>query len=76
MVTFNIANRQPIQVGRTSGPRWKVDTVVLPKITTKLPMFPVKIDADWKHLSDLCLADPDCGTPGYVDILLGVEVFS
>ena len=53
-----------------------MEAVVLPKITTKLPMFPVEFDARWKHLSDIRLANPDFGVPGYVDILLGVNVFS
>ena len=31
---------------------------------------------DWKHLTRLSLADPDYGTPGVVDVLLGADVFS
>ena len=38
--------------------------------------MPVPFDRDWKHLSGLRLADPEFGTPGHVDILLGVDVFN
>ena len=53
-----------------------MEDVILPKITAKLLMFPVEFDTRWKHLSDLYLADPDFGVPGYVDKLLEVNIFS
>ena len=49
---------------------------MLPKIITELPVLPVSVDKDCKHLKGLRLADPDYGTPGYIDILLGVDVFN
>ena len=52
-----------------------VEAVVLPKISAKLPMYPVEFEARWKHLSDLHLADPDFGVPDYADILLEVDIF-
>ena len=72
VVTFNVASLEY----KRSGPRWMVEAVVLPKITTELPVLPVSVDKDWKHLRGLCMADPDYGTPGYIDILLGVYVFN
>ena len=76
VTTFTIANWRSLDAGRISGPRCKVDAVVLHKITAKLPMFPDEFKARWKHLSGLCLADPEFVVPGYVDILLGVDIFS
>ena len=76
VVTFTITNLKEKSVDRISGPRWKVEAVVLPKVATRLPVMPVPFDRDWKHLSGLRLADPEFGTPGHVDILLGVEVFN
>jgi hypothetical protein len=36
----------------------------------------VRLDGNWKHLEGLQLADPDFGTPGRVDVLLGIDIFS
>ena len=49
---------------------------MLPKIATELPILLVSVDKDWKHLKGLRLADPDYETPGYIDILLDVDVFN
>ena len=68
-MTFNAASVEH----KHSGSRWTVEVVELPKITTELP---VSVDKGWKHLKDLSLADSDYGTPGYFDILLGVDVFN
>ena len=76
VVNFDIANSKSLDLGRISGPQWKVEAVVLPKITTKLPTFPVSLNSNWKHLKGLRLADPDFGVPGYIDVLLGVDVFN
>ena len=35
----------------------------------------ITFDSSWDHLSDLELADPEFGTPGRIDMLLGVNVF-
>ena len=53
-----------------------VEAVVLPKITTEFPVLPMSADKDWKHLKGLLLANPDYGTPGYIDMLLGVDIFN
>ena len=53
-----------------------VEAVVLPKFTTNLPSRSVPFNRKWKHLLNICLADPDFGTPGSVDQLLEADVFS
>ena len=54
----------------------EVEASVLPKVTNDLPTVPVSPVTWWKHRSDLDLANPDCGVPAGVDILLGGKVFS
>ena len=54
----------------------KLEALVLPKITSDVPSCNVVFDGKWKHLADLELADPDFGTPGSVDMLLGADIFS
>ena len=54
----------------------KVEVAVLPKVTNDLPLHPISHQPNWQHLSDLRLADPDFGTPGRIDILLGVDIVS
>ena len=76
VVTLTVANQKSLKVGRLTGPRWKVDAAVLPQITTKLPAMPVSFDTNWRHLSGLRLADPEFGVPGFIDVLLGVDMFS
>ena len=49
---------------------------MLPMVTADLPMTPMSPVTKWKHLSGLEFADPNYGTPAYVDILLGGKVFS
>ena len=68
MVDLNILN------GR--GKTMAVEAVVLPQVTTNLPSCLVPFNHKWKHLSNIRLADPDFGTPGSVDLLLGADVFS
>ena len=75
-VTLTVANRKSIDIGRLSGPRWKVEAAVIPNITTRLPASPVSFNRNWRHLSGLRLADPEFGVPGNIDVLLGVDVFS
>ena len=57
------------------GKNLDIEAMVLPKITSELPSHPVPFDSKWKHLLGLKLADPDFGTPGSIDLLLGAEVF-
>ena len=61
-----------------SRSRWKpveVKAPVLLKVMGDLPTVPVSPVTQWKHLSDLELADPNYGVPAGV-ILLGRKVFS
>ena len=55
---------------------FEVEAVVLPKITCDLPVSPVSLDRRWDYIRDLHLADPDFATPGKIDLLLGIEVFT
>ena len=63
----------PIQ---SSNDKIAVTAVVVPKVTCELPHHHIPFDSQWSHLSDLELADPDFGTPGRIDVLLGVDVFT
>jgi len=67
-----------VQITGTSqaGKVHPVEALVLPKITSNTPAYPVSIQGKWKHLSGLSLADPEYGTPGAIDLLLGADVFS
>ena len=60
----------------TNGRLLKLEALVLPKITSNLPSSRVTFDTRWKHLSGLELADPEFGTPGCIDMLLGVDIFN
>ncbi len=55
--------------------RIEVEAIVLPKVTSDLPVHPVPYSPKWHHLSGISLADPDFGSPGKIDLLLGVDVF-
>ena len=52
-----------------------VTAIVVPKVTCDLPTHPVPFNSKWDHLIDLTLADPEFGTPGRIDVLLGVDIF-
>jgi len=60
---------------KSGGRRFPVQAIVLRKVTSDLPSSPTPLNDKWKHLSGLELADPDFGTPGTIDLLLGTEVF-
>ena len=49
--------------------------MIVSRVTSNLPLKSMQLDAKWKHLSDIQLADPDFGSPGKVDLLLGVDIF-
>ena len=55
ITTFQIS---PI---RQSGKCVSVTTVVVPKVTCDLTICPVPFNLQWKHVSDLSLADPSFG---------------
>ena len=60
----------------SEGKTIDVEALVMPKIRSVLPSHPVSFSRKWKHLMDISLADPDFGTPGNIDLLLGADVFS
>ena len=53
----------------------EVEAVVLPKLTSDLPLRPVDLKQKWHHLTGLQLADPHFGSPSSIDLLLGVDIF-
>ncbi|XP_061729006.1 uncharacterized protein LOC133533933 [Cydia pomonella] len=55
--------------------KMKATTYVVHHITDIMPENEVKME-NWKHVEKLCLADPTCHTPGHIDLLLGVEIWS
>ena len=52
-----------------------ITAIVVPKVTCDLPIHPVPFNSKWNHLRDLALADPEFGTPGRIDVLLGIDIF-
>ncbi len=50
-----------------------VEARVLDRVTGDLPRCKVKV-CDWAELKELSLADPQYGTPGAIDMLLGADV--
>ena len=70
VVRFSIASALP------TVEKFDVEAIVLPKVTSDLPLHPIPFNPKWDHLSGISLADPDFGSPGMVDVLLGVDIFS
>ena len=64
---------QPLNQSRTS---LKVEAIVLPKVTSNLPVNPIPKDRNWTHLEGIQLSDPGFDTPGRIDLLLGADIFS
>ena len=54
--------------------RWKL--IVLPQVTSNLPVNPVPKDWNWTDLEGIQLSDPGFDTPGRIDLLLGADIFS
>ena len=52
-----------------------ITAVIVPRVTCDLPLHPVPFNSKWDHLARIQLADPGFGSPGKIDLLLGVEVF-
>ena len=74
LVSFDVANSN--NTSTPSGRHWKVEAIVLPKVTTKLPASPVPFSANWKHLQGLQLANQRFGVPDSVQIMiLGANIF-
>ena len=55
---------------------FNVMAIVVPRVTCDLPVHPTPFSPTWTHLNNIPLADPHFGTPGRIDILLGVDVFT
>lgn len=51
-----------------------IDTIVLPRICDDMPVSQIS-PADWSHLTNLKLADPQFNSPGAIDLLLGADIF-
>ena len=64
---------KPVYFG---GKTHKVEVLVLWKIMSNIPSCSVAFNWDWKHLSNLTLANPEFGVAGNVDIFLGADVFT
>ena len=72
--TKSIAN---FKIAPTSSAERSMDVtaIVVPKVTCDLPTHPVPFNSKWNHLIDLTLADPEFGTSGHIDVLLGIDIF-
>ncbi len=64
-----------VSSARSPSRKFDVNAIVVPQVTCNLPVHPVTLNRDWKHLNGLRLADPEFGKPGRVDVLLGIETF-
>ena len=58
------------------GTKFAVTAVVVPCVTSDLPLQSISFNPKWNHLSNLQLADPSFGQPGRIDLLLGVDIFA
>ena len=58
------------------GKTHKIEVLILQRITLNIPSCSVAFNQDWKHLSNVILADPEFGVPGSMDVLLEAYVFS
>ena len=56
--------------------RFPVTAVIVSHVTSDLPLQPIPLNQTWNHLSGLQLADPNFGSPGKIDLLLGVEILA
>ena len=65
-----------IKSTHANGRALKLEALVLPIIMSDVPSFHVIFNCRWKDLAKLGLADPDFGTLGRVDMLLGADIFS
>ena len=65
------------QVSPLSCPskRFEVSAIVIPRVTRNLPVSRISFPSSWDHLQGLQLADPSFGSPGAIDLLLGVDIF-
>ena len=54
--------------------KFNVTEIIVPRVTSDLPLVPIPYDQSWRHLSALPLAKPQCRQPGRIDILLGIDI--
>ena len=54
----------------------RVTAVIVSRVTSDLPLQPIPLNQTWSYLAGLQLADPNFGSPGKIDLLLGVEIFA
>ena len=47
----------------------------MPQVLCELPPHPVAFKTEWDHLAGVRLTDPGYGSPGRIDLLLGVVIF-
>ena len=64
---------QPLNHGRI---RLKVEAIVLPQVTSNLPVNRVPNDQNWTHPEDIQLSDPGFDNLDRIDLLLGVDIFN
>ena len=64
-----------VSAAKPDGRKIDLTAIVVPKVTCDLPLYPVPLNLEWKHVADLPLADPGFGQPGRIDILLGADIF-
>ena len=60
---------------KSRGRRFPIQAIVLCKVISDLRSSLTPFNNKWKHLLGLELADPDFGTLGAIDLLLGTKVF-
>lgn len=56
--------------------KYALTAIIVPRVTCDLPLQPVHNSSNWSHISSLPLADPDFGTPGRIDLLLGADIYA
>lgn len=52
------------------------DSKMNPRVACDLPTSFIPFNPEWKHLLSLKLADPSFESPGRIDVLLGVHIFT
>ena len=72
---FNSIATVDILPASPSSRHLSVTAVVVPRVTSDLPLNPISLKPDWAHLKNIPLADPQFDTPGRIDLLLGVDVY-
>ena len=67
-----------LEISSLYSPKTKhtLTAIIVPRVTCDLPLRPVHNSSNWSHISNLPLADPDFGTPGKIDLLLGADIYA